>query len=115
MGRLPTRPGGRLKPNDPRIGAAAGRPGSAPRTGRAVWERRSAASHQSLADGARSQLRPTLRVQLLEDVAEMELRGVLADPQASRDLLVSQPQRHELEHLDLAVGEAVRLGGGCRA
>ena len=40
----------------------------------------------------------------------MELDGVLADPELGRDLLVAQTSRHEREDVELALGQAIRVG-----
>ena len=70
--------------------------------------------HQALADGPRGDLRAALGVQLLEDVLQVVFHRVLADAELGRDLLVAQPRRHVAQDLDLAVGEAVGIGGVIR-
>src|SRR3954454_20360697 len=65
---------------------------------------------EALSEGAGRELRPALGVELLEDVPEVELRGVLGDPQPACDLLVPQPRCHQLEDLELALRESVRPG-----
>src|SRR5580704_5107093 len=44
-------------------------------------------------------------LQLREDVLQVDLDRLLADPQQRRDLLVPPPFIHELHHLHLARGE----------
>ena len=48
------------------------------------------------------------RVQLLEDVAEVVLRRVLADPELGRDLLVAPSGRDQAEDVELARRQPVR-------
>ena len=71
--------------------------------------RSSGRGDQTVPDRARGEFRATARVELLEDVAEMELDGVLADPELGRDLLVAQAARHEREDIELALGQPIRI------
>src|SRR5688572_3550414 len=47
-------------------------------------------------------LDPRVQVELLEDVADVVLHGVLGDDEVVSDLAVGQPARHQAQHLDLA-------------
>ena len=67
--------------------------------------------HQALAKGEGGGLHPVLEVQLLEDVLQVVLDGVLGDRQGRGDLLVAPALRHQLEHALLARGQ---LGAGRR-
>jgi hypothetical protein len=46
-----------------------------------------------------------VQLQLLEDVADVVLHGVLGDEELLGDVAVVQAARHELEHLELALGQ----------
>src|SRR3954453_8495912 len=56
-------------------------------------------------------LQPVLHADPAEDVAEVALDRLRADPEAQRDLLVRHPGADEREHLALAVAERL---GRCR-
>src|SRR3954454_15774369 len=70
--------------------------------------------------GVTDRLRPRVQAQLVEDVAHVELDGVLAEAEAVGQLPVrGDAVDHQLEHFALAVGERVgvgrrRRGGGFR-
>src|SRR6476661_2328667 len=64
-------------------------------TGPGGTGRASVRADESLTKGARRDFRPTLRVELLEDVAQVVLHRVLRDPELQRDLLVASSCRHE--------------------
>src|SRR3954451_17584760 len=63
---------------------------------------------QLLADGVDDGLHAGVEVQLLEDVAHVVLDRVLRDVELVGDLTVREPLGHELEHLELAVGQLRR-------
>ncbi len=50
--------------------------------------------------------------ELAEDRAEMHVDGVRTDDQAFGDFFVGQPLRDEAQHLDLALAQPRRVGGG---
>src|SRR3954447_8613486 len=64
---------------------------------------------QLLAHGVHHGLHARVELELLQDVADVVLHGVLADEQSLRDLAFVEALRHELEDLELAVGQP---GGG---
>src|SRR3954454_17885852 len=63
---------------------------------------------QLLADGVDDGLHAGVEVQLLEDVAHVVLDRVLRDVELVGDLTVREALSHELEHLELAVGQLRR-------
>src|SRR5438552_9813843 len=69
----------------------------------------SADVEELLAHGVDDRLHPRMQVQLLEDVAHVVLDRVLGDVEVLGDLAVAHALGHELQHLELAVGEP---GGG---
>ena len=58
-----------------------------------------------------SRLGPVGHVELPVDVREVELHGLLRDPELLRDRLVREPARERLQDRRLALGEAGRLDG----
>jgi RimJ/RimL family protein N-acetyltransferase len=60
---------------------------------------------QLLPDGVDDGLHPGVQLQLLQDVADVVLHGVLADEQLLGDVAVVHALGHQLEDLHLAVGE----------
>ena len=63
---------------------------------------------QPVAQGVGDHLGPVLEVELLEDVLQVELDGVLADHQRGRDLAIAGAGHQQLEHFRLARGQRVR-------
>src|SRR5450759_4266376 len=59
-----------------------------------------------LADGIHRGLHARVQLELLQDVAHMVLDGVLRDEQRSGDVLVRHAAGDQLEHLELALGQA---------
>src|SRR5207253_3008784 len=68
----------------------------------------SADVEELLAHGVDDRLHPRVQVQLLEDVAHVVLDRVLGDVEVLGDLAVAHALGHELQHLELAVGETGR-------
>src|SRR5207248_4090716 len=65
----------------------------------------------------RNRLRPRVRLELGEDVADMALHGLLADEELRSDVLVRHAVREQLQDLTLATGEHLVLvlaGQECR-
>src|SRR4051794_15670308 len=67
----------------------------------------SALGDEALAHGASRRLRAALRVKLVEDVAQVELHGVLGQAEPSGDLLVREASDDAPQNLELALGELV--------
>src|SRR3954471_4480061 len=59
-------------------------------------------------------LQPVLDADPAEDVAEVALHGLRADPEAQRDLLVRHPGADERKHLAFAVAERLGRGGAAQ-
>src|SRR5262245_135806 len=57
---------------------------------------------QLLLHGVHHSLHPRVQLELLEDVADVVLDGVLGDEQVAGDLPVVHPLGHQPEHLQLA-------------
>jgi hypothetical protein len=71
--------------------------------------------HHFLAQGVADGLRAVVQVELVEDVADVELDGVLRHPQPLGELAVGgDALHHQLEHLELALGERVGVALGHR-
>src|SRR5688572_6404386 len=60
---------------------------------------------QLLAHGVHDGLHAGVELQLLQDVADVVLDGVLADDQLAGDLAVVHPGRDVAQHLELALGQ----------
>src|SRR5918993_3651107 len=63
---------------------------------------------QLLAHGVHDGLHAGVQLQLLQDVADVVLDGVLGDEELLGDLTVVEALGHQPEHLELALGEAQR-------
>src|SRR4051794_9508939 len=64
--------------------------------------------------GPHRRLQPVAHADLAEDVAEVALHRLGADPEAQRDLLVRHAGADEREHLTLAVAEVAGGSGGAQ-
>ena len=60
--------------------------------------------------GKDDRLRPVAQAQLVEDMRDVGLDGRLGQHEAIGDLAVGQPAGHELEDLDLALGQLAEVG-----
>src|SRR4051794_32651913 len=63
-------------------------------------------------EGVADELRARRAVDLLLDVRAVRLDGAGGEEQVLRDLRVGVPERDQLQHLALALGEVVRRPGG---
>src|SRR3954470_6797327 len=59
-------------------------------------------------------LEPVAHADVPEDVAQVALDGLRADPEPQRDLLVRHAGAHEREHLALAIAQVARGGRGAQ-
>src|SRR5207342_3345390 len=66
---------------------------------------------QALAHGSRRRLGAALRVELVEDVPQVELHRVLGQPEAAGDLPVGEAADDTPQDVELSVGELVRVPG----
>src|SRR5919108_4172919 len=65
--------------------------------------------HQADASRVQRGLRAALEAELPQDAAHMRLDRLLGDAEVARDLLVGVAPRQQPQHLDLALGELLRV------
>ncbi len=97
----------RADPSVHDVGRPPGREG-APTPCTATRALLGAGTHQPALVRVHRGLHPVAQSQLGQHMTDVRLHGGLADEQVGGDLRVGQPARHQLQHLDLAVGQRVQ-------